>query len=576
MGNLRRIKKACKSEPPIPAQPPAGGGSERIELDRRELEAILERAKTAPISEEESAKLRAVVETLVFLTGELEKKHVSIQKLKHLLFGSTTESTRKVIEKLLADPGPQEGAGEEATPPGPAASEETPQGHGRHGADAYVGAETIRVPHESLQPGDGCPSCHKGTVYESLAPARLVRIQGQAPLGATVYELQKLRCHLCGEIFTATAPPNVGPDKYDAASAGMIALLKYGTGLPFNRLERLEGNLGIPLPAATQWDIVDRSGETLEPTFEELIRQGAQGQVVHNDDTGMKILALADRPREAADAGRRDRTGVFTSGIVSILGEHRIALFFTGRRHAGENLAAVLQQRARELDRPIQMCDALSRNLPDLPEEFRTIVAHCLAHGRRQFVNGASSFPDECLYVLELLKQVYQNDAKAKAQGMTAPQRLAFHQAHSQSVMEQLKGWLADQIEQRKVEPNSSLGAAINYMRNHWNELTLFLREPGAPLDNNLCERALKKAILHRKNAYFYKTDHGARTGDLFMSLIHTCELNGVNAFDYLTQLLQHPNELSAHPNDWMPWNYHQTLQRSAALGATDSPAPIR
>ncbi len=432
------------------------------------------------------------------------------------------------------------------------------------------------MPHESLKAGDACPSCHTGTVYESVAPARLVRVQGQAPLGATVYELQKLRCHLCGEIFTATAPPNVGPDKYDAASASMIALLKYGTGLPFNRLERLEGNLGIPLPAATQWDIIERRGELIEPAFEELIRQGAQGQVVHNDDTTMKILALAALSREGAETDHKDRTGVFTSGIVSILGEHRIALFFTGRRHAGENLTAVLQRRARDLDRPIQMCDALSRNLPDLPEELGTIVAHCLAHGRRQFVNVAGSFPDECLHVLTLLKQVYKTDALAKARGMTAPQRLAFHKAHSASAMEQLKSWLTAQIEQRKVEPNSSLGAAVNYMLTHWNELTLFLREPGAPLDNNLCERALKKAILHRKNAYFYKTGHGARMGDLFMSLIHTCELNGVNAFDYLTQLHQHSNELSAHPADWMPWSYHQTLQRSTALQASDSPAPTR
>ncbi len=567
MGNLRRIKKACKSGHPIPARPQADNGSERIELDQCELEAILERAKTAPISEEDSAKLRAVVETLVFLTGELEKKHVSVQKLKQLLFGSATESTKKVIEKLLADTSQQEGAGDDTTQHQPPEPEETPKGHGRNGADAYVGAETVRVPHESLKPGDACPSCKKGTVYESVAPARLVRIQGQAPLGATVYELQKLRCHLCGEIFTATAPPNVGPDKYAAASASMIALLKYGTGLPFNRLERLEGNLGIPLPAATQWDIINHRGQLIEPALEELIRQGAQGQVVHNDDTGMKILALASLLREAAEADRKDRTGVFTSGIVSILGDHRIALFFTGRRHAGENLAAVLQQRARDLGRPIQMCDALSRNVPDLPEELQTIVANCLTHGRRQFVNVASSFPDECLYVLELLKQVYKNDAKARAQGMTAQQRLAFHKAHSESVMEQLKSWLTAQIEQRKVEPNSSLGAAINYMLKHWEPLTLFLHQPGAPLDNNVCERALKKAILHRKNAYFYKTDHGARIGDLFMSLIHTCELNGVNAFDYLTQLLQHSDELAAHPADWMPWSYHETLQRSAALG---------
>jgi len=128
--------------------------------------------------------------------------------------------------------------------------------------------------------------------------------------------------------------------------------------------------------------------------------------------------------------------------------------------------------------------------------------------------------------------------------------------------MDELKAWLTAQIEERKVEPNSGLGEAIAYMRKHWDKLTLFLRHPGAPLDNNVCERALKKAILHRKNAYFYKTQNGARVGDLFMSLIHTCELNKVSPFDYLTEFQKHSDELFANPADWMPWNYRDTLER--------------
>ena len=131
--------------------------------------------------------------------------------------------------------------------------------------------------------------------------------------------------------------------------------------------------------------------------------------------------------------------------------------------------------------------------------------------------------------------------------------------------MDELKTWLTEQIEQHRVEPNSGLGEAISYMLRHWETLTLFLRQPAAPLDNNICERALKKAILHRKNAYFYKTENGARVGDLFMSLIHTCELNGVNPFDYMTQLHKHASELSSHPDRWMPWSYSDTLRSADA-----------
>lgn len=561
MGNLRKIERAFRREHPRPTPPPADGGVEPIDLDRQELEAILEHAKAA-LSEEEYDKLQAAIETLVFLTTELEKKRVSVQRLKQLLFGATTETTQKVMEKLLDEAGQEGPCGDETAADQEPEVRPKPKGHGRHGADAYVGAEKVRVPHAQFKPGDACPNCQKGTLYESVAPSRLVRLHGQAPLGATVYELQKLRCHLCGEIFTAEAPPEVGEDKYDAESASMIALLKYGSGLPFNRLERLQGSLGLPLPAATQWDIVAHSASRLAPALEELIRQAAQGQVVHNDDTTMKVLALSDPARDPTGSDRSDRKGVFTSGIVSVLDGCRIALFFTGHRHAGENLAAVLKQRAAALDRPIQMCDALSRNMP---KELQTVVANCLAHGRRQFVEVAANFPDECLYVLQILKVVYANDAVAKDQAMSPEQCLAFHQAQSQSKMEELKAWLTAQIEQRKVEPNSSLGAAIGYMLDHWDPLTLFLRQPGAPLDNNICEQALKKAILHRKNAYFYKTENGAHVGDLFMSLIHTCELNGVNPYDYLTELNQHVSELSSHPADWMPWTYQDTLAKQRA-----------
>lgn len=568
MGNLRRIKRAGTSLPSRAALPPADNSGQRLDLDPKELEAILERAKTAPLSEEESVKLHAVIETLMFLTAELEKKHVSIQRLKHLLFGATTETTQKVLQRILEKAGQEATAGDETQNP---ASETLPEakGHGRNGAEAYGGAEKIRIPHESLQPGDPCPNCQKGTVYESVEPSRLVRIRGQAPLGATVYEIQKLRCNLCGNLFTARTPPGVGTQKYDAASASMIALLKYGTGLPFNRLERLEGSLGLPLPAATQWEIVEDSAEAITPAHDEMIRQAAQGQVLHNDDTTMKVLALTRQARESTGVERSDRKGVFTSGIISILAGHRIALFFTGRRHAGENLTTVLQQRASTLGRPIQMCDALSHNLPDLPPELQTIVAHCLAHARRHFVDVAMNFPAECLYVLQALKVVYTNEALAKNQGLSAEQRLDFHQKNSRAKMNELKAWLTAQLEEKKAEPNSGLGEAIAYMLKYWEELTLFLRQPAAPLDNNVCEQALKKAILHRKNAYFYQTANGARVGDLFMSLIHTCELNGVNPFEYLTELQKHAPELSLRPGDWMPWNYRDTRQQYAAPRAS-------
>ena len=204
---------------------------------------------------------------------------------------------------------------------------------------------------------------------------------------------------------------------------------------------------------------------------------------MHNDDTSMRVLSL-DRDR-ASDADlAAERTGVFTSGIVSIGEGHRIGLYFTGRKHAGENLADVLKQRAAGLDAPIQMCDALSRNLPKLPEKLEIIVGHCLAHARRHFVEVTPSFPQECQFVLESLGEVYGYDEATRTQRMSPEQRLRFHQEHSGPVMEKLHVWLEAQFDERRVEPNSGLGMAISYLLKHRDRLTLFLRQAGAPLDD--------------------------------------------------------------------------------------------
>jgi transposase len=499
----------------------------RLDVNLEELDRVLDQAREAPLSEPDYDKLKSALHALA---GMLAKPR-------------TTEKTKNVLEQ------PETLAPEnDSEPPW-----DKTAGHGRNGASSYSGAKKVAVPHSTLHAGDACPGCEKGKVYPQKEPRTLVRIVGQAPLAATVYELDRLRCNLCGEVFTAEEPEGVGREKYDETTAAMIALLKYGSGMPFYRLEKLEHLLGIPLPASTQWEIVEEAAEVIKAARDELIRQAAQGGVLHNDDTSMRVLHLAREPSD-------ERTGVFTSGIVSTQQGQKIALYFTGRQHAGENLRDVLQHRVAELGAPLQMCDALSRNTPKLSDGVEILLANCLAHGRRQFVEVAANFPQECRYVLETLGTVYKYDAEARERQLSPEERLRFHQQHSKPVMEQLQQWMEAQFAQHLVEPNSGLGKAITYFLRHWKGLTAFLREAGAPLDNNLCERALKRAVLHRKNALFYRTLHGSEVGDLFMSLIHTCELTGANAFDYLSQLPRHATALAAHPAAWMPWNYAGTL----------------
>jgi transposase len=307
-----------------------------------------------------------------------------------------------------------------------------------------------------LKAGDLCPECQRGKVYLQREPGVLVRLIGRAPIEATVYELQKLRCNLCGEVFTAKAPDEAGDEKYDVTVGSMIAILRYGSGFPMHRLEKLEGSLGVPLPASIQWEIVCAMAVRIEPAFDELIRRAAQGDVLHNDDTSMPVLSL--RREIDGEADEAERTGIFTSGIVSTREGRRIALFFTGRQHAGENLRDVLTERATAMKPPIQMCDALARNLPKMPETLEVIVGHCLAHARRRFVEVTPNFPDACRHVLEALGEVYHHDELAQQHRLSPEERLLFHQQHSAPVMEKLHQWLTVQLEEKKVEPNSGLG----------------------------------------------------------------------------------------------------------------------
>jgi hypothetical protein len=298
-------------------KPPAG----HIEVPIQELRDLLKGARDK-LGAEGYRKLKAAIDTLAYLTSLIEDQNTTIQKLRELLrTPASTEKTEKVLEKAGLKSEAENTAGRK-TP------ERKPRkGHGRHGAGAYKAARRVFVPHTSLSSGDRCPKCKEGKVYAQRDPGVLVRLVGRAPIEASVYELEKLRCGLCLEVFTAQAPPEAGDKKYDETAASMMALLKYGNGVPFYRLDTLESNLGIPLSPSTQWGIVKATAEPLRPALEELIRQAAQGKVLHNDDTKARVLSLRRDQPEKGD----DRTGVFTSGIVATTEGWKAALYFTWR-----------------------------------------------------------------------------------------------------------------------------------------------------------------------------------------------------------------------------------------------------
>jgi len=526
----------------------------QIDLDVKEIDALLERAQTGALREGDYEIIKAMADCIVFLSQSVDEKAAKIKKLLRMIFGATTEKKKNIA--ACADNGAPSSDGGEKTEKSPPSKKEkniTPKGHGRNGADAFPGAPHVEVAHPELKAGDTCPKCEEGKLYKLSEPGVAIRIKGSAPFHAVIYDMEKLRCALCGALFTAPLPESAGQKKYDASAVSMMVLLKYGYGLPFNRIAGLQDNLEMPLPTSTQWDVIKESVPLFQPAYRELIREGAQGEVFFNDDTTMKVLSLI-KENQRDDP---ERKGMFTSGIVSMVGEQKIALFFTGRNHAGENLNKVLSQRKTGLPPPLQMCDALDRNVP---QDFKTILFNCLVHARRNFVDASVNFPDECTYVIETLAQIYKHEKIAKEERMSAEQRLQYHKDNSTPLMDALHSRLNDQLAEKKVEPNSSLGEAVKYMLKRWKKFTGFLEIPGAPLDSNIVERALKKAILHRKSSLFFKTENGAAAGDMFHSLIHTCQLSGVNPHDYLMALLNHSSQAQAAPREWMPWNYTETL----------------
>lgn len=618
----RNKKRTPKSKTPAASAVSA----ETLRLTQTKLELSYLReivAKTAsqPLSVQEQTDLSASLETLAWVMSLIENKNATLTRLRRALFGNGTESMEKLLATLLAGPSRQaqeEGRESVESPPPPAAGSEAPtedapeawaegapeasdgqqasttaqgdasasaqpspngklndkpkkKGHGRHGADRFTGAKQCLVAHETLLRGQVCPECGKGKLYPLAIPAVLVRIEGLGPLVGTVYELERLRCNGCLKVFTAKPPEGVGTQKYDESATAMVALLRYGCGMPFHRLSRLQTALGIPLPSSTAFEQVEAGADALEALYDALVWEAAQGSTLYNDDTWVRILTppVPLAPEEGQD--RSERTGLFTTGVLSEVEGRQIALYFTGRQHAGENLKEVLLRRASGLRPPVQMSDALSRNAP---KGLETLASTCLAHARRNFVDISESFPDEVRYVLEQLGQVYHREAEARRQGMSDLERLAWHQARSETVMSELKTWMDMKLRAKEVEPNSGLGQAMNFMLKRWETFTVFLRLPGAPLDNNGVERALKRAILHRKNSMFFKTWNGARVGDLYMSLVHTCELTGQDPFAYLVAVLKNAAHVDADPSAWLPWTWQTTLAAMSLHPPAASPSP--
>jgi transposase len=539
---------------------------EDVHLSREEGEALLARLEANTLTVEDRRVLGRVLTFYFWLLFALREAKLSLKRVKALVFGEKPKKREPPSSGGTPSRGSGGGAGEKtgaAQDVQPASAAEStagkprPAGHGRLGADVYRVAQTVECRHDELAVGERCPACGRGRLYR-LPPGIEMRLDGNALLSAVRYELEKLRCSACGQIFTALLPAEVGVEKYSARARAVLALGRYYLGVPLYRLESYQALVGVPVADATQWDQIEHVGNCAYPIFKHFEKLGAQGDVIYQDDTPARLLALIEENHEAAAQAHAtgeapSRTGMYTTALIVQVGERRICLYYTGRHHAGENLEALLAKREPQRSKPLVMSDALASNSA---EESSLIRCHCLAHGRRKFSELEEVFPAESAIVVDALKVVYEHEEAARDKQLSAQERLAYHQTYSTPIMEALKKWLEQQTTERLVEPNSSLGKAIAYLLGHWETLTRFLTEPGAPLDNNVAERALKLGIRQRKNSLFYATEHSAYIASLLTSVIATCLQAGVNALEYLVAVQEHRQEVFANPSAWLPWNY--------------------
>ena len=557
---------------------------EIVTMTELDMSAFKDRIRNSSLSESDVTLIVNILNSMAWIKSSLSKSLITIASLKKLFgFKSTEKNPGK---EKSDDKGNNETAENEAEPTSTAinsedteTSQSAPEGsepsdssansikkptvrdpnanHGRLSVADYVGCPKVTINHEELKYGDPCPDC-TGKLNHHPAGV-MINLVGTPLISGETFEVEKLRCNACQTIFAAEVPSELKEaDKYAASCGTNIALGRYGFGLPFKRLETWQSYAGVPLPDSTQWHIIKKLHVTVKPLHDFLIDYAAQGNVFHFDDTPNRILT--------ANSPFITRKGVYTTAISSDVDAHRVVLFFTGGQYGSENVMDVLSHRDAD-ENFATMSDASANNLPrgaksDLLEKW--ILCFCLVHGRRKFFDIFESFKEACGFVLKQIETVYINERYCKDNNLSADERLVYHQENSGPAMASLHVWLKNQWQFRMTEHNSTLGNAIAYMLRHWVPLTKFLEVPGVPIDNSLAERLIKVAIRHRRNSLFYKTNFGAKVGDCFMSIIQTAAGAGANVYEYLNALQRYGPEVSANPQDWLPWNYQKTVEAMA------------
>lgn len=511
------------------------------EIDQKALESLMHRVEEAiehglSLSSDDLQLLLNAIHTLATLQSKLEEKDITLLKLKKLL-GMVTSSERRSTSK-----------------PGSRSNTKKPK-------PEQPEPKVVHHKHSELKSGDECPDelC-SGKVYKDR-PGVLLRVSGHAPFEATKHILETLRCNLCKQTFTAPVPAEVLEDgglnqEYGYSARSLMAINKFYSGEGYNHQSNLTSMLGQQISASTNFDQCEYLANDIMPVFYQMKREAATADHFLGDDTTHRILNQEPeyRPKRKGK-GKQLRKGVYSSCIIAKSNkEHEIVLFETSLGHLGEFLDDILKNRPPTLGPPTLMSDALSSNT----SLYELIKALCNAHARRQFKDIEEKYP-EVSQVLDLYGQIWSNETET--QQMSDQQGLEYHQQRSLPLMEKILDWCNEKLADNNFEENSSLGKAIKYFVKHYPGLKQFCCVAGVALDNNRTEETLKIVIRGRKSYMFFKTENGAGVANVITSMIATAWRAGINVYQYLTDLQRYKALTQAHPEQWTPYQYKETLK---------------
>jgi transposase len=355
--------------------------SEKIpQIDPSEIEVLIQKIEQNKLDERERRLIASLLRTFLYIVAQLQEKKITLLKIKDMIFGRKSEKNKKEKAGKDGDQTSESGSGEgesgeqsreprnEKDESAGADSESAIRGHGRNPVSAYPGAKKVRCRHRELQSGHGCPDLRcEGSVYPVLRPHQFTQFTGQPAITVTIYEQEVMRCNDCGKEYEAPLPEGVSPKRYDETADAAMAIIKSGLATPYNRSAAMQRDCGMPLSESVMSERCKAVAEALSPIYEEMRRQAANGKVFYGDDTPVRILELLKENKEKEPG---ERVGMRTSGIVVQTKEGAwIALYMSGRKHAGENLEDLFKMRASYQELPIQMGEcAASRTIESLTQ----------------------------------------------------------------------------------------------------------------------------------------------------------------------------------------------------------------